>query len=115
MPEDPPLTPPATPAIGGLAASQQDEVIEGGDITGADEILESKPTHRERMAGTFALTLLGILAGALLIHYIALLIVIDWGDKDAEDMVEKVFNAWLPVLSGLVGSAATYYLTKQKP
>ena|SRR5579862_7028994 len=89
--------------------------IEGGDVVGADEAIEAKPSHRERTASTLALSLLWIFGGALVLHYVCLLIVLDWGDREAADIIQKQFNAWLPVLSGLVGSAVTYYLTKEKP
>jgi hypothetical protein len=94
---------------------QDDQLIEGGNVFNVNpEAIETKPTHRERTARTFTLALLGIFAGSLLLHYAALLTALSWGDKMAAEMVERQFNAWLPVISGMVGSAATYYLTKEK-
>lgn len=90
-------------------------LIEGGDVVDVTpEAIEARTSHRERTAKTFTLALLGIFAGSLLLHYAALMSALAWGDKTAAEMVERQFNAWLPVISGMVGSAATYYLTKDK-
>ena len=114
MPDNPP-PPVILPVVPPPNPSEEEGPIEGGDIVGVDkETIGTKPSHREQTAKTFTLTLLGIFAGALLLHYVALLLVLSWHDEGAAEIIEKQFNAWLPVLSGLVGSAATYYLTRQK-
>jgi hypothetical protein len=33
---------------------------------------------------------------------------------DAVPSFERMFAVWVPLVSGLVGSAVTYYLTKEK-
>jgi len=97
------------------ATAPQESLIEGGDVVDVNPgAIKTKPSHRERTAKTFTFALLGIFAGSLLLHYGALLTALSWGDKTAAEMVERQFNSWLPVISGMVGSAATYYLTKDK-
>jgi len=97
------------------AKASDEPLIEGGDVIDVNpEAIEARTSHRERTAKTFALALLGIFAGSILLQYAALLTALAWGDKTAAEMVERQFNSWLPVISGMVGSAATYYLTKDK-
>src|SRR5260221_2194782 len=55
--------------------------------------------------------LIAMMAVGLLIHYGAV-ITFEWiGKHDAVKSLETILNAWLPVLSGLVGAAVTYYFT----
>ncbi len=89
------------------AREPDESLIEGGDVINVNpEAIQARTSHRERAAKTFTLTLLGIFAGSLLLHYGALMTALAWGDKSAAEMVERQFNAWLPVISGMVGSAA---------
>jgi hypothetical protein len=55
-----------------------------------------------------------LLFAALIVCFIAHFVVI-WNfihDKQALDEFNRVFNIWIPVLSGLFGSAATFYFTQ---
>jgi hypothetical protein len=86
----------------------------GGDVINAVPIEAGPPSHREKTASRIAMALLVIFASAMAIHYVSVLSLI-WGDKEsAIDVINRQFTTWLPVLSGLVGSAATYYFTKDK-
>jgi hypothetical protein len=49
-----------------------------------------------------------------LIHYTALAVLLYLGKADVADRLGNFFNAWLPVISGLAGSATTHYLAKEK-
>ncbi len=61
-----------------------------------------------------ARTLIWMMAVGLVLHYAAVM-ALEWAGKhDAVKSLEAIFNAWLPVLSGLVGAAVTYYFTREK-
>jgi hypothetical protein len=57
--------------------------------------------------------LITMMAVGLLIHYGAV-ILFEWSGKhESVKSLETILNAWLPILSGLVGAAVTYYFTRE--
>lgn len=67
-----------------------------------------------RTASTLAYFLVVLLAGTVLLHYICVVyLVLHWRD-DGVKYLEDFYHVWLPVLSGLAGSAATYYFTRDR-
>jgi len=110
---------PSSKPSGNKAASSRpveegiEDVIEGGDVTELRE-LEVKPPHREATARWLAIILVSILGGSALLHYVTLSIFVYTGKTDAADRLGTFFNAWLPAITALVGSATTYYFTKEK-
>jgi len=56
------------------------------------------------------LLIVGLFA-SIAFHYIAVILFVI--NKIDTKELAGVFNGWLPVLSGFVGSAVTYYFTKQ--
>ncbi len=108
-------------APGALEAAKSNEHEEVGDIlkdageVPDREILEPElKKHREDTARALAIGLVSMLGLSFLIHYAAL-IFLYWNQKpDVADKLSTFMNAWLPVVSGLVGSATTYYFTKQR-
>jgi hypothetical protein len=71
--------------------------------------------HSEaRTAKIIALSLVTVLVASVLAQYIALTILTIYNRNDAVPNFEHLFSACFPVLAGLVGSAVTYYLTKDK-
>ncbi len=88
------------------------ELIEGGS-TGEEEprrIEVKGPFDPERHRQIVTLLLIGLLALVVVGHY-ACVMVLDWNSKKVEN-VNNAFNATLPVVAGLVGSAVTYYFTR---
>jgi hypothetical protein len=69
-----------------------------------------RKSHAET-ARTLAVWFIGILCGSVLVHYICLMFLIFYGRDYGVKVLEDLFHAWLPVLAGLAGSAATYYFT----
>ena len=61
-----------------------------------------------------AKTLVWIMAGGLLLHYSAVVTLELVGKPEAVKSLEPIFNAWLPVMSGLVGAAVTFYFTRER-
>ena len=98
---------------GHAGGGEIDDLIEGGDVTELRE-LEVKPPHRETTARLLAVLLVSILGGSALLHYLTLAVFVYLGKTDAADKLGTFFNAWLPAITALVGSATTYYFTREK-
>ena len=87
------------------------EPEEGGSVElDADAPTVRGPTHVENHRRIVTYTLIALLALIIVGHYIAVFI-LDWNDKK-HDAVGNAFNASLPVVSGLVGSAVAYYFSR---
>jgi len=63
--------------------------------------------HRQRVT----LWLIWMLAGLIFVTYL-FMFYLDWNGKKL-DNVSNAFNATLPVIAGLAGSAVTYYFTRR--
>ena len=88
------------------------ELIEGGTIEALDELSFHEQKHRAETARKMAFLLVWIMAGSVGVHFLTTAVFAARGNSDAMDGLAKIFNMWLPVISGLVSSAATYYFTK---
>lgn len=103
---------------------REGELIDGGAITGPvlvggtverlEDIEVRSRRVRETTARAIALTLVWVLAGSALVHYIGVFILVLADKAPAVEELNRFFNAWLPVISGLVASAITYYFTKER-
>lgn len=91
-----------------------EEWVEGGEITLGPEPVSWKEKHESETAKVVAFSLLAILAGSIVLHYVAVIILMVNDQKDTVDVLSQVFDSWLPVISGFVGGAVTFYLTRQK-
>lgn len=63
--------------------------------------------------GKITTGLLWLLSGALVLHAV-LTFWASYGAADAAKNIAAVFNIWVPVISGLVSSAITWFFTRQK-
>jgi hypothetical protein len=89
------------------------DVLEGGEV----ESLQDYPIadrHRANTARYLAYALVGILALSVLFQYASTMTLIYTGKVDAIPNLDRTFNTLLPLLSGLVGGATTYYFTREK-
>jgi hypothetical protein len=58
--------------------------------------------------------LIWMMALGLVGHYVAV-IAFEWnGKSESVKSLQTILNAWLPVVSGLVGAAVTYYFTRDR-
>jgi len=89
--------------------------IEGGMVEAFADIEVKSRRVREATARTIALALIWILGLSAAVHYIAVFVLLLLDKQPAIEELSRFFNAWLPVVSGLVGSAITYYFTKERP
>jgi hypothetical protein len=107
--------------------ADEDEV-NGGDVSGKDAVQAGAPVQSvtgkdvgvtttppkdpEPARQLLAYFLVGLLALTIVGHYIVLLI-LQWNGKSAEPLA-NAFNTSLPVISGLVSAAVTYYFTREQ-
>jgi hypothetical protein len=86
-----------------------------GEVGGFSEPLKTKLLH-EQTASRLAGLLVLILLATLLLHFGAVFYIVYVSDHaDVKtDAIDKVFNIWVPIVSGLVGTAVAYYLGEKK-
>jgi len=99
-----------------IAQAAADEgVIEGGSVSDFQEYKwEPEKKHRAETARYLAYGLVGILSFTILIQYGMTVLLICQNRESGVATLEKLFSTLLPVLSGLVSAAATYYFTREK-
>ena len=88
-------------------------LIEGGSTIDEPKqpVTVKGPFDIEKHRGVLTFALIILLGVMIVGHYICIL-VLEWNGKKVEG-VNNAFNTSLPVVSGLVGSAVTYYFTKR--
>ena len=91
-----------------------DGEIDAAYISPLDELSVEPRRHRERTASGLAWVLMATLTGSGVLHYCTLLYLTTHGQATALEQEDKFFGQWLPVVSGLTGSAITYYFTRNK-
>ena len=96
-------------AAGLLPEGAPPQELHGGYRPNSEELL--KQSHAAT-ANKLAKWLLALLGGSIVIHYICLMVLIFYKRDDGVKILEEFFHTLLPVLSGLAGSAVTYYFTK---
>jgi len=84
-------------------------LVDGGSAEDASPISLSGPFDVDKHRGYVTVLLIALLAFLIVGHYTCV-VVMDWNGKKI-DSVNAAFNAALPIVSGLVGSAVTYYFT----
>ena len=96
-------------------AAADESIIEGGSVSDFQEYKwEPEKKHRAETARYLAYGLVGILAFTILIQYGMTVFLIFQNRESGVATLEKLFSTLLPVLSGLVSGAATYYFTREK-
>jgi hypothetical protein len=107
---------------------ERNETIERGSVSGLEieggsiPYFEWNPSnvefheaeHRAHTARRLAYWLVIILGVSIVAHYLSTMVLELNGKHEAAESLAKIFNSWLPVLSGLVGGASTYYFTRDK-
>jgi hypothetical protein len=95
------------------AEGESGVVLEGGRVQDGAPIRVKGPFDVEKHRGQVAFWLIVLLFALIIGHY-GCVVVMEWNGKKV-DALNNAFNSALPVVSGLVGSAVTYYFTKIKP
>lgn len=93
----------------------EDEPIDGGTVSDVGEELPfHEAEHRAHTARKLAYWLVGLLGATILVHYICVMILEVEGKHEAVESLSSIFQSFLPVISGLVGAATTFYFTQKK-
>ncbi len=71
----------------------------------------SPEEHRARVTSTLAFLFFGALFVVFAAH-VTCILVLAQNKPNSVDEISRVFNVWVPVFSGLVGAAATFYFTQ---
>jgi len=74
-----------------------------------------KRVDKDKLTANLALLLILALILGIIAHYAVLLIVLWNGKKELIDPLNRVYESWLPVLSGFVGSAVAFYFRQNTP
>lgn len=75
-----------------------------------EELLKRRHADTAR---TLAYVLTGLLAATILLHYVGVAVLLVFNHREDVPILEHVLNVLLPVVSGLAGSATTYYFTRE--
>ena len=70
--------------------------------------------HGSRTARRIAIALVVMLGLTIILDYGTMIVLTVYNRLDAAPLFDKMFAVWIPLLSGLVGSALTFYFTKEK-
>jgi len=71
----------------------------------------SPEEHRAKATKLLALLLFAALISSFVAHFVCIMCLAHDKPNSVEE-VSRVFNTWIPVFSGLFGSAATFYFTQ---
>lgn len=89
--------------------------IEGGAISlEPDASYNLIERHKATTTRWLAYLLISILGGSFVIHYGVMTWLAAQNKTAAMEIVERTFNTWLPVISGLTAAAATYFFTRER-
>ena len=95
--------------------SSDENLIQGGEISGLDQEASWRPEkHHAVTASWLAYLLLGILVTSFVVHYVAIVFLSIYEKKETVEALSSLFATWLPVMSGFVGGAVTYYFTREQ-
>ena len=95
--------------------SPDEKLIQGGMISGLDREADWRPeTHHAVTASRLANWLVGVLVVSFVVHYVAIILLSLNEKKEAVEALSSLFGTWLPVMSGFVGGAVTYYFTREQ-
>jgi hypothetical protein len=80
--------------------------LPGGPVFSPEE-------HRAKTTKQLALLFFGALFVVFAAHVVSVLVLANSKPNSVEE-ITRVFNVWIPVFSGLVGAAATFYFTQTR-
>jgi hypothetical protein len=89
------------------------EVIDGGYVEALEDLPFQEAKHRAETARKMAFLLVWIMAASVAVDFVGVATFAAFKNTTAIESLGKIFNMWLPVISGLVSSAATYYFTRE--
>jgi hypothetical protein len=96
---------------------ENEQIIEGGEIQEIDDddVRIEFTRHKAKTTRTLAYLLVATLGISVALHYGAVILILVRTENQALiDTLDGIFSSWLPVISGLTGSAVTYFFTREK-
>lgn len=91
-----------------------DEEIEAGAVEEIREVSFRPEEHRAQTSRWLAFVIVGLLALSVAAHYTVIAWLLMKGQNDAAAALGRIFEVWLPIISGLTSAAVTYYFTKER-
>lgn len=82
-------------------------------LPNAEIVTAAREERLDPLRGRITILLTSVLALTLILHT-SLTFWASYGKEDAAKNVAAVFNIWVPIISGLVSSAVTWFFTRQK-
>lgn len=107
---NPPLPPPE-PAPERVVRHIHSSEVQGLQLANLNLDIEA---HKAKTARTLTFVVVTMLGLSVVLQYGTMAALVVYKRTEAIPNFEHLFNAVLPVLAGLTGSAVTYYLTKEK-
>jgi hypothetical protein len=96
-----------------IVTQEEEPPLEGGMVSDLNTELPFHPArHKAETKRKLAFLLVWIMAISVGVHYGVCVFLHAYKLTDAAEAMSKVFNIWLPLISGLASSAVTYYFTK---
>jgi hypothetical protein len=100
---------------GDTSVSIGEPLIQGGTISGLDqEVNWRAEKHHAVTASRLAFLLVLVLVLSFVLHYSAIIVLSVYGRTETVEALSSLFGVWLPVMSGFVGGAVTYYFTREQ-
>jgi len=95
-------------------SSRELELIDAGAIEGIPELRFRADKHRAETSRWLAFVIVALLAGSVAAHYAVIVWLHLSGRAETASALDRIFEVWLPIISGLSSSAVTYYFTKER-
>lgn len=110
---NPPVLPPEPqePAAQGAAPAAAPPDVEPRGLRVNDIDLKVRESQTARHITISLLVMLGL---TFITNLITMIMLTVKNRLDAAPLFDRMFSVWMPLLSGLVGSAVGFYLTKDK-
>ena len=99
-------------ATGG--SHDSDGLIDAGAVEEIRELSFHREQHRAQTSRWLAFSIVGLLAASVVLHYSTVALLLLYGHAEAATALGRIFEVWLPIISGLTSAAVTYYFTKEK-
>lgn len=91
------------------------DLIQGGTISDVDQgVPWHEPRHRAETARALALLLVWILVISFGLHYVTTTVFSCLDRPKVVEALASIYQTWLPVVSGFVGGAVTFYFTRER-
>jgi hypothetical protein len=93
---------------------ESEDFIDAGAVDEIQELRFRADRHRAQTSRWLAFVIVGLLAATVAAHYSVAVWLHLSGRSDATAAVGRIFEVWLPIISGLSSAAVTYYFTKER-